>query len=417
MADGLTLTLADAVLKEDYKGPLRKQINDMCVLSAQVEKNRDDIYGRRAVVPLQIGRNVSIGARLEGEAMPSVVTGVSGTSPGTSQRTVDAFVPLRSNYGRIRLTRQVISRMEKDRGAFLRSIQLEMDGLRDDNARDYNRQLWGTSDGVIAQCGTTTTSATIVLATTTPEQTLVNLAEGMLIDIGTVATPTTIAAARTVNSVDFTNKTVTISGATVSTTASHFLFRAGSGGSGANQRELTGIQTIVKDTGSLFGVDPATYFSWASILESNGGTARPVAENVITKAMMRARNRSGQADFALYAEDQAWRAAVNNLSAKHRIVNTLELKGGAEAVAYVLGGKTYPLVCERDAPVGVVYGLTHGKLVEYVDEDWQWEDMDGSALHLAMDGTHSFEAYYFKFSEFATVQRNAHFLLSDLELA
>ena len=25
---GLNLTLADAVLKEDYKGPLRKQIND-----------------------------------------------------------------------------------------------------------------------------------------------------------------------------------------------------------------------------------------------------------------------------------------------------------------------------------------------------------------------------------------------------
>jgi hypothetical protein len=403
---GLTLTLADAVLKEDYKGPLRKQINDMVVLSAQVAKNRDDIYGRRAIIPLQVGRNTGVGARLETEVLP-----VAG-----NQATVDQIVPLRSNYGRIRLTRQVISRMEKDRGAFLRSVALEMDGLRDDCARDYNRQLWGTSNGVLATCGTSGPSTVVALAATTPEQTLVNLAEGMLLDIGTVANPVSIATARLVVSVDFTNKTVTISGANVSVTPAAFLFRSGAGGTGASQRELTGVQTMVIDTGALFSVDPATFFSWAAINESNAGVVRPVSENIVTKAMMRTRNRSGQADFALYAEDQVYRAAVNNLSAKHRIVNTLDLKGGHSAIAYVLGGKTYPLIAERDCPINVMYGLTHAKFVEYVDEDWQWEDLDGSALHLAMDGTHAFEAYYFKFSEFATVQRNAHFLLGDLEL-
>jgi len=404
---GLTLALADAVLKEDYKGPLRKQINDMNVLSAQVAKNRDDIYGRRAVIPLQISRNTGVGARLEGETMPTA----------GNQGTVDQLVSLRSNYGRIRLTRQVISRMEKDRGAFERAVVLEMDGMRDDTGRDYNRQEWGTSDGVIAQCGASGPSTTVTLATTTAEQLLVNFAEGMSVDIGTVANPQLVASARTITAVDFTNKTITISGAAVTVTNVDFVFRAGSGGSGANQRELTGIQTMVSDTGALFSVDPATYFSWASIVEANAGVARPVSENLVTKAMMRSRNRSGQANWALYAEDQAYRAAVNNLSAKHRIVNTLDLKGGHSAVAYVLGGKEYPLIAERDAPVGKIYGLCHDKLVEYVDEDWQWEDMDGSALHLSMDGTHTFEAYWFKFSEFATVQRNAHFRIDDLELA
>lgn len=410
---GQQLSLADAVLKEDYKGPLRKQINDSVILAAQVAKNRDDIYGRRAVIPLQVSRNTGVGSRAEGDVMPAA----------GQQGTVDQIVPLRSHYGRIRLTRQVISRMEKDRGAFVRATALEMDGLRDDCGRDYNRQLWGTSDAKLATCGTTTASTTVVLASTTPEQVLVNLAEGMMIDIGTVANPILRAASRTVTTVDFTNKTIVISGAAVTTAGTDFLFRQGSAtqfvgaGSSNFQRELTGVQTMVSDTGSLFGVDPATYFSWASIVEANGGTTRPFSENLVTRVMMRSRNRSGQADFALYAEDQVYRAAVNNLSAKHRIVNTLELKGGHSAVAYVLGGKEYPLVAERDAPVGSLYGLCHGKFVEYVDEDWQWEDMDGSALRLAMDGTHSFEAYYFKFSEFATPQRNAHWRLDDLELA
>ncbi len=405
---GLTLTLADAVLKEDYKGPLRKQINDMVVLAAQVAKNRDDIYGRRAIVPLQVGRNTGVGARLEGEQMPAA----------GNQATTDQIISLRSNYGRIRLTRQVISRMEKDRGAFVRAVALEMDGLRDDCGRDYNRQLWGTSDGRIAQCAVNAATTVILLNAATPEQTIVNFAEGMAVDIGTVAAPqleTTLA--RTITAVSFTNKSITISGANITTAITDFVFRAGAGGSAASQRELTGVQTMVLDTGVLFNVDPAVFFGWASINENNAGVARPVSENIVTKAMMRCRNRSGQSDFTLYAEDQAYRAAVNNLSAKHRIVNTLELQGGHSAIAYVLGGKSYPLVAERDCPVGIMYGLCHPKFVEYVDEDWQWEDMDGSALHLAMDGTHSFEAYYFKFSEFATVQRNAHFILADLELA
>lgn len=402
---GLTLTLADAVLKEDYKAPLRKQINDMCVLSAQVAKNTEDIVGRRAVVPLHVSRNTGVGARAEGGTLPTA----------GNQGTVDQLVPVRSNYGRIRLSRQVISRMAKDRGAFVRATTLEMEGLRDDTYRDYNRQLWGTSNGVIATCGVTAASTTVVLATTTPEQTLVNLAEGMVIDIGTVGTPTSVATARTVNSVNFTAKTMVISGAAVTTAGTDFIFRSGSGGSGASQLELTGIQTQVDDANALFSVDPATYFSWASIVEGNSGTVRPPSENLITKAMMRCRNRSGQSDWGLYAEDGVYRSVVNSLSAKHRIVNTLDLKGGHSAVAYVLGGKNYPVIAERDAPVGNLYGLCHKKFTEFVDEDWQWEDLDGTALHLAMDGTHSFDAIWFKFSEFATTQRNAHWLIEDLE--
>lgn len=404
---GQTLALADAVLKEDYHGPLRLQINNMVILAAQIAKNREDLVGRRAVVPLQISRNTGVGARLEGEQMP-----VAG-----NQGSVDQLVSLRSNYGRIRLTRQVISRMASDRGAFVRAVSWEMESLRNDTARDYNRQLWGTSDGTLAICGTTTAANVVVLAATTPEQVLVNFAEGMLVDIGTVASPQSIAASRTVSAVDFVNKTITISGAAVTTSSANNVFRAGSGGNGANQRELTGMQTQVAATGALFNVDPATYFSWASIVEGNGGTARPMSDNVLTKAMMRSRNRSGQANWALYAEDQAYRSAVNNLSAKHRLVNTLDLKGGHSAIAYVLGGKEYPLVAERDCVVGQIFGIAHDKLVEYIDEDWQWEDMDGAALHLSMDGTHTFEAYLFKFSEVATSQRNAHFLVQDVELS
>jgi len=405
---GLNMTLADAVLKDDYQGPIQKEINDEVKVVRQAVRNTRDLVGRRAIVPLHMTRNVGIGSRLEGEVLP-----VAGNQGSTTQ-----IVNLRSHYGRVRLTRQVISRMESDRGAFTRAVQFEMDGIKSDSAREYNRQAWGTSDGKVATCGTTTASTTVQLATTTPEQVLVNIAEGMRIDIGTVSNPQSVAANRTVSSVDFTNKTITISGATVTTSSSNFIFRQGSGGNSTNQRELTGLQTIVDDANSLFSVDPATYWQWASIVDGNSGTNRPISENLVMKTAMRAENRSGQAADQLWCEDGVYRAAINLLTAQKRFVNETELKGGGTGVAFgTAGGRMQALVYDRDCPPNKLFGLSTSNLTEYVDEDWQFEDLDGSVLQRATDGTHAFEAIWFKFSELATSRRNAHFLIEDLEAA
>lgn len=407
---GLTLTLADAVLKEDYKGPVRKQINDAVVLLAQVDKNTEDLVGRRAIIPCHMTRNTGVGARLEGEVIPEA----------GNQGTVDEIVPLRNNYGRIRLTKQTITRMRTDRGAFIRATKLEMKGLVADCTRDVGRQVWSNSNGVIATCGTTTAAAVVVLATTTPEQVLVTFAEGMRVDIGTVANPQLIASNRLITAVDFTNKTVTISGAAVTTSSSHFLFRQGAGGSLTNQRELTGVATIVDDANSLFGIDPATYFQWAAIAETNSGTNRPISENLVEKAAHRTQNRSGSCPNMLVGEDGVYRAAANLLQAQKRTVNTLDLKGGHKGLEFNFGGDSAALTRDKDAVfagTGKLWGFSTSELVEYVDEDWSWEDEDGSVLQRSPDSTHSFEAYFYKFHEFATVRRNAHFVIEDLETA
>lgn len=404
---GQTLALADAVLKDDYQGPVAKQINDECKLATQVAKNTKDFFGRRAIIPCVMTRNTGVGSRLENETLPAA----------GAQGTVTQIVPLRSHYGRIRLSRQVISRMNSDRGAFLRATALEMDGLKSDAARDYNRQLWGTSDGILATCSTTTAATTVVLATTTPEQVLVNLAEGIKVDIGdnAGATPQSVAANRAVSNVNFTTPGFDIDGSAVTTSSSNCVYRAGSGGTGASQRELTGVQTIVKATGTLFGISATTYFQWQSLADSNSGTNRPLSETLVAKLMMRTRNRSGQQVNQLWAEDQVYRFASNLLSAQKRFVNTLEVTGGLKGLAFAADGDEVPLMRDRDTPPNVLYGFATNKLVEYVEEDWKFEDLDGSVLQRSTDSTHSFEAIFFKFSEFATTQRNAHFVISDLQ--
>lgn len=407
---GLTLSAADAVLKEFYEGPLRKQINDEVKFVTQVTKDKVNFVGRRAIIPCHMTRNTGIGSRLENEQIP-----VAG-----NQGTVDQIVATKAHYGRYRLTRQVISRMDGERGSFIRAASLEADGLKTDTAREYNRQAWGTSDGAIATCGVTALGATvIVLASSTPEQTLVNLAEGMRIDIGTTANPQSIVANRGISAVDFTNKTITITGGGIpsATSASNFIFRQGSGGTGANQREITGVPTMVSSSGALFGIDPATYWQWASITESNSGTLRPISENLVARAMHRSMNRSGKPVTQLWAEDGVYRAAANVLAAQKRIVNSLDLSGGNKGLEFSAGGDSVALMRDRDAPTNVIFGLAVSEFTEYVNEDWQFENLDGSVMRLATDGSHAFEAIWFKFSELATHRRNAHFLISDLDVA
>ncbi len=404
---GLNLTAADAVLKDLYEGPVRKQINDNCKLTAQVTKNKKDFVGRRAVIPCHMTRNTGVGSRLEGEVLPQA----------GNQGTTVQYVQTKGHYGRMRLSRQVISQMGSDKGSFVRAVDFETQGLKADCARDYNRQLWGSSTGAIASCDTTSASNTIELLTSTPEQVLVNIAEGMRVDIGTAADPQAVAANRKVTSVDFTNQRIVIDGAPVTTSTSHFIFRQGSGGTGAGQREVTGVQTIVSDSGTLFNIDPATYWQWKSIVESNSSTNRPISENLIAKAMHRTENRSGMTVDMLWAEDGVYRSFANLLQAQKRFVDTAQLQGGHKGLEVAAGGDSTVLTKDRDCPPNKLYGLSTESLCEYVNEDWQFESLDGDTLRLANDGTHAFEAIWFKFSEFATVRRNAHFLISDLEAA
>lgn len=402
-----TLEIADAVLKDDYRGPLRKQINDRVKFMAQLEKNTTDFVGRRAIVPCHVGRNTGVGSRKEGEVLP----------PAGAQKTVDAIITSKSHYGRIRLTKQVITQMASDRGAFVRAIKLETKGLVADCTVDHGRQAWGTSDGIIAQCGTTANSTTVQLATTTPEAMLIFLREGTSIDIGTTSVPDTIAADREVTAANLTNKTITISGASVTTTSSHFVSRAGAGGASTDQRELTGWQDLV-GTAAVQGIDPSSYPAWESVVDDNGSTNRPFSENLVEKTSQRAENRSNMTASIAFAEDGVYRAIAAHLKAYQRIVNKETLRGGHAAISFAFGNdEDLKLTRDRHCPPNTLNGLAPESIVEFVDEDWTWEDEDGHVLRLSTDSTHTFEGIYYSFKELAVLQRNANWIINDLEEA
>lgn len=415
-----TYSTADAVLKDVYGPDVNEQLNQTFFLLHQIEKNRDDIEGRRVVHAIHVSRSSGVGAREDGDALPAAAN--QGFTPG--------YIPVRHVYGRIEISGPVMRAMRSNKGSFLRAVETEMKGITNDLKRDVNRQLWGTSDGVIATCGTTAASTTVQLATTTTatqyRQMGLRDGGGIKIDIGTAADPVAIATGRSITAYDFANSTITISGAAVTTSSSHRIYRSGSGGASSNsgmpgdgQAELTGLQTIVKASGVLHGVDPSTYDVWAAYVDSNGGTNRAISENLVDSAIMEAELRSDD-QVDILACSYGVEKALNNLfKAQRRSTDTVELMGGFKGKAWSTdgewdgAGKTRAWRREKDCPSNSMFGLCTDSLVWYEGSDWDWADEDGSVLN-RVSGYDSYEAFLYKDAELACRRRNANFRISDL---
>jgi hypothetical protein len=414
-----TLSTVDAILKDDYKEYLDNLNNANFILS-QIETRKDTVQGRIARHAIHLGRSSGVGARAESGTLPTAA----------EQRYATVPVPVRYVYGRIQISGPTIKQAVTDRGAFIDALDAEMEGIKNDAMKDVNRQLWGTSNGVIAQCGTTSAATTVVLASTTGSTALRQLFfdGGMVVDIGTVASPTTVASARTITSVDETNKTIAISGAAVTTTSSHFVFRSGAGGASSNtgqpndgQIELTGLQTIVDDTAILHTINPSSQPKWKAYVNSNGGTNRSITETLITGSIMKTLTNSGKKPSLLVSAEGVNLAISNLLLSLKRNMEQTNLKGGYAGIQFYspsVSGKgdeaPTALYADFDCPNNRLYGLNPEVLTYHqVGDGFQFMDLDGAVMNRKPD-VDAYEATLYAYGELACRQRNAHFVIRDI---
>ena len=414
-----TLSTVDAILKDDYKEYL-DNLNEANFILSQVETRKDTVQGRIARHAVHLGRSSGVGARAEGGTLPTAANQSYATVP----------VPVRYVYGRIQLSGPTIKQAVTDRGAFIDALDAEMEGIKKDAMKDVNRQLWGTSNGVIAQCGTTSSSTTVVLASTTGSTALRQLFfdGGMVVDIGTVASPATVASARTITSVDEVNKTIAISGAAVTTSASHFVFRSGAGGASSNtgqpgdgQVELTGLQTIVDDSAVLHTINPSSQPKWKAYVNSNSGTNRSITETLITGSIMKTLTNSGKKPSLLVSAEGVNLAISNLLLSLKRNMEQTNLKGGYAGIQFYspsVSGKgdeaPTALYADFDCPNNRLYGINPDVLVYHqVGDGFQFMDLDGAVMNRKPD-VDAYEATLYAYGELACKQRNVNFVIKDI---
>jgi hypothetical protein len=400
MPTSLNVATASASLKDVYLPVVRDQLNRSNWLLSQVEKNTEDFEGDRGVIDLHVGRSSAVGFRTDGQALPTP----------DRQKRVKSYVDMRYSYGTIEVTGPTIRKMKSDRGSYVRAVESEMKGITDDLKRDWSRALFGTGDGVLAVAGTTTASNTVVLAATTPRAILQALREGATIDIGTVASPTSVASARDVTSVDMVNKTIVISGAVVTTSSTHRIFRAGSGGADV---EVNSLQEIVSQADDDFqGVDTGVNPVWAAadVVDAAGAT---LTDSQLEEVLDLADQVSGIFPDIIVTDYGVTRKYADSLKDNKRFTNTTTLKGGFRAVSIDTPAGSINLMRDRDVPDGFAFFLSLKHLQLFVMSDWEWMDEDGAILS-RVSGYDKYQAVLFKYANLATDQRNAHALIYNL---
>lgn len=400
MATTANLTTLSDILKEYYLGPVAEQLNNEVLFLSRLEPKSEDLVGKRAYVPLHTSRSGGVGARGEDADLPTA----------GAQSYDKAVYDLKYLYGRVRVTGPSMAKTKNEAGAFLQALKSELDGIRNDLKKDLARQVYGAGDARIAQCGTTTAANVVVLNSAAGKEAIRKgqFYIGMFVDIGTAADVNTIADAREITAVDYDNATITISGAAVTTSSSHFVTRSGSAvdngasATGSRSSEIDGIKRIVSTSATPFGeIDPATKTWWDNKrINVNGALATGLED--IQKALNLLRIEGGTPSVMITTLG-IQREIYMQLEDSVRYVNP-------ESMTYSAGFKTLeyagmPIISDIDAPYGNLYLLDESTLKVFSDQDWHFLDADGQTLR-QVSNRDAFEAVMTRYMNLGATKRN-----------
>jgi hypothetical protein len=398
---GATLTTLSGILKEYYLPPVIEQINNDVLLLQRLDTSTQEIFGKYVVVPVHTGRTGSIGARAEGAPLPDA----------GNQSYTNAHYDLTGLYGTVRATGLSMVKTSSDAGSFLQSLKSELDFIRNDLRKDLARQIYGTGDGVITTCGTTTASAVVVLSGTGFNEAINKgqLYVGMLVDIGVVANQQSIAQGRSITAITPATPSITISGAVVTTSSSNFVFRAGAVGQTVTA-EINGLQNAVPTAANVFGTIDATVAAGAFWDVLRDTTSANLSMDKLMQAFNRVRQAGGQTSLVITSLG-VQRGYFDLFTQTTKFTDPLNLAGGFEALTFM--GK--PVVADIDAPYGKVYLLDERYLKVFSNDDWHFLDEDGQTLHRNL-GYDAYEATLARYMQFGLTRRNVQFVMTAVQV-
>lgn len=383
------LTQANAVLKEDYLGPVREQLNNDNYVINKLVQNKQEATGKEFNVPLHTGRNNGIGYRAEGAALPTAGNQKYKTSTGN----------VKYLYGAIEITGPTIKAMRNDKGAFIRAVESEMKGLMKDLKDQRARALFGDGTGRLATFAVNTTVNTLTV------DKIKYLQTGMLIDIVNSSGTVTVSG-RTITAVDKAAKTITISGAAVTTAATDFVVL-----SGDYNVEAMGIGGIMSSTLTLQGIDPTAVGNgfWKPGIISNSGTLRALSLPLMRQAADTSELDGGKID--LITTSYGVRAAYESLLQQNvRYTSPMKLEGGYDVLEW--DGRA--MVVDRYHESNRMHFLDTSEIDLYQLSDFEWMEDDKGAALAPVPGYDKYAATMFCYETLVTYKRNAHVALLDL---
>lgn len=394
---GATLTTATNILKEIYEPRIREQLQNHLKTSKRIEQTSEgvtsEVGGKYVVFPIHVKRNHGIGARLEMEELPVA----------KNQGYARAQVGLTYQYGSIRLSGQSMELAKSNFQAFASVLDQEVNGVQTDLAKDYNRQIYGTSVGALGVVTGVNTTVTVPMTNTQ------YMEVGMVVDIYD-STGMTLKTAVSGVEVTAVTKNTSITLATApgtATAATDIVVRHGS-----LNREMVGLEQIVDDSTTLFNINPATEPVWKSVINSNSGVNRALSESLMIKMVDDIYTNGGNTT-AIFTTLGVRRSYFNLLVQQRRYCDTKEFEGGFKGLAFTTDNGEIPLISDVDCQPNRMYFLNEKEMKLYRESDWSFMDRDGSKWQRVI-GYDAYDATLYKYCQLGTHRRNSHGMIEDV---
>lgn len=394
-----TMTVVDGVLKEIYEARVRDQLNNEIITLTRIEKSSEgvshDVGGKYVAFPIRTRRNHGVGARNENEALPDP----------RSQIYKAARISLAYLYGAISLTGQTMELADTNEQAFVTVMDAEIEGIRQTLTKDTNRQVYGSSDGILAVV-TADGANTITVAS------VQYIEIGMVIDVWDPTFVTPRVQARDITAINTTTGVITYSGADGTASVNDVVTRTAS-----QQREKIGFKQIVATSGQLYNVNPASEPVWASTVDSNASVNRALSEGLMIKMVDNIRTAGGGVPTVIFTSLGVRRAYFQLLSQQRRYNDTTEFAGGFKGLKFETDAGDTPLISDYDAPPNKMWFINEKQIKLYEENDWSFMNRDGSNWQRVIQSSGNYDAYgayLFKYCQLGTHQRNSHGLITDV---
>lgn len=371
----VNLTNADSALKSYYLDAVAEQLNfNTNPFLAVIKQTAEDVWGKEVRKLAIHGVNGGVGAGTEEGALPEA----------GGNNYAQFVTTLKNLYGTVEISDKAVRASENNAGAFVNLLNAEMEGLVKSSSYNLGRMLFGDGSGKIATIDSITSGK---IKIDSPQ----NVVEGMIVDFrdasGNVIES---VGSRRILSIDRASKIITVSGATVTSTA----VPAGSiiTVQGSFNNEITGLGAIFnQQKTSLYGLDKANNAWLNPYVLTNVGE---IDELKLQTAIDTIEENSGsKVNFIMCS----WgvRRALQKLLSANKTIDTTELAGGYKAITY----NGIPIVVDRFCPAGTMYLLNTEDFALHQLCDWQWLEGDDGKVLKQLPGKPVYSATLVKYAD------------------
>ena len=353
---GVTTATFDQALKDTFEPMAKDQLNlnTSAFFNKVLQTELNIELGKRVVKPAPYGVNGGFGAGAETAPLPT---------PG-GNKFAQFISGIKDLRGVISFTDKVMKASKGSRAAWESAMTTEMDGILKHAKMSYGRMAYTDGTGKLTLTGIANASLTVAVASTQ------YLIEGMTIDIYDVANALIVnGTGRRIKNVNRAAKTIVLDGtATVTTIATGYITEQG-----ALNNELTGMEAVYAQTGTLYGLAKADY-SW--LIPYSQSAVGAIDDGIIVDTINFVEDFYGSTIDLLVANPAVYSEYFRYLRDGKRTNDTLILAGGFKALTV----NAVPMVKDKNVKSGALKLLDTTQWKMHTFGDWGWMDDDGKIL-------------------------------------